>query len=86
MPNIGGYKYAVIIVDRAEGNGEVGTQWQDTYLVPMDMPLRQAFGQMFGENPFKRPNGRITISVPENLPAGKTTPRPTPSAGGPDHD
>ena len=58
---------AVVTVDRAEGNAEVGTCWQDTYVVPLDMPLRDALKGIFGD-PIKMPPGRVCITVPRELP------------------
>jgi hypothetical protein len=59
---------AVIIIDRDEGNGEVGSMWQETYIVPLDMTLRDALSQICGET-ITMPNSRVTITVPKVIPA-----------------
>lgn len=65
--SINGYQYAVLSVERAEGNESVGTQWQDTHLVPLGMSLRDAVKHIFGET-LNWPKGRVTITIPETLP------------------
>lgn len=58
---------AVITVDRSEGNASVGTEWQDTFIVPLDLTIRDALKQMFGD-PIKMPTGRVSLTVPKTLP------------------
>jgi hypothetical protein len=58
---------AVVTVDCAEGNESVGTQWQDTFIVPLDMTLRDALKQMFGDD-IAMPKGRVCLTVPATLP------------------
>ena len=62
-----GYQYAVVTVDRAEGNGEVGTAWQDTYLIDLRHSIKDALTGLFG-GPATWPKGRVCITVPERLP------------------
>lgn len=64
---------AVLTVDRAEGNSSIGTEWQDTYIVPLDLTLRDALKQLFGD-PIAMPNGRVCLTVPKTLPAGEFVP------------
>lgn len=63
---------AVVTVDRAEGNEHTGTAWQDTYVVPLDMSLRDALKQIFGD-PIIMPNGRVSLTVPRTLAKPETT-------------
>jgi hypothetical protein len=58
---------AVVIIDRADGNAEVGTMWQDTYVVPLDMTLREALLQICGPKIITMPRGRMTITVPKTI-------------------
>lgn len=66
---------AVVTVDRAEGNESVGTEWQQTYIVPLDMTVRDALKQMFGD-PINMPKGRVCLTVPETLPKLSTDEQP----------
>lgn len=68
------FQNAVVTVDRAEGNGSVGTEWQETWVVPLDMTVRDMLLQIFGPEPewlgpgkqhkAWLPNGRVTEYAP----------------------
>lgn len=56
---------AVVIVDRAEGNSECGTSWQDTYVASLDCTLRDVLTRISGtEGKITMPRGRVTITLP----------------------
>lgn len=68
----GSPQFAVVVIDRAEGNESVGTKWQTTHVVPLDMTVREMAKALFGDDldPAKMPHGTVSFTVPEFLPKG----------------
>jgi hypothetical protein len=65
-------RFALVTIDRAEGNESVGTKWQQTFVIPMEMTVRDMAKALFGDDldPKKMPHGTVSFTVPEFLPKG----------------
>lgn len=62
-----GYKYAVISCVVQETVGDKTTEMARAWLIPMGMSFRDAMTNIIGETN-TLPEGRFTLSVPEELP------------------
>jgi hypothetical protein len=62
-----GYSYAVISANVQETRDGSTTDMVQTWLIPMEMTMRDAMTFILGDNN-THPKGRFTLSVPEELP------------------